>query len=93
MTRITSVFACGAALVLAAATVRMLAASNASFSGFPCSLVPALTCVMSGLANPRGLAFGPEGGLYVTEAGRGGDDGRPCITRGGRPSAMAPPVP
>jgi hypothetical protein len=32
-----------------------------------------LTTVMSGLDNPRGLAFGPEGGLYVAEAGRGGD--------------------
>lgn len=32
-----------------------------------------LTVVMSGLDNPRGLAFGPEGGLYVAEAGRGGD--------------------
>jgi hypothetical protein len=29
--------------------------------------------VMSGLDNPRGLAFGPEGGLYVAEAGRGGN--------------------
>lgn len=28
--------------------------------------------VMTGLDNPRGLAFGPEGGLYVAEAGRGG---------------------
>src|SRR5688572_3914736 len=36
--------------------------------------VPAdLTVVMSGLDNPRGLAFGPEGALYVAEAGRGGD--------------------
>lgn len=29
--------------------------------------------VMTGLDNPRGLAFGPEGGLYVAEAGRGGN--------------------
>lgn len=28
--------------------------------------------VMSGLDNPRGLAFGPEGALYVAEAGKGG---------------------
>jgi hypothetical protein len=28
--------------------------------------------VMTGLDNPRGLAFGPEGALYVAEAGRGG---------------------
>jgi hypothetical protein len=28
--------------------------------------------VMSKLANPRGLAWGPEGALYVAEAGRGG---------------------
>jgi hypothetical protein len=36
-----------------------------------------VTTVMSGLDNPRGLAFGPEGALYVTEAGRGGS-GPPC---------------
>lgn len=35
------------------------------------------TTVMSGLDNPRGLAFGPEGALYVAEAGRGGPG--PCI--------------
>jgi hypothetical protein len=37
---------------------------------------PAVTVVMSGLDNPRGLAFGPEGALYVAEAGRGGPG--PC---------------
>jgi hypothetical protein len=35
-----------------------------------------VTTVMRGLDNPRGLTFGPEGGLYVVEAGRGGSG--PC---------------
>jgi hypothetical protein len=38
---------------------------------------PQVTTVMTGLDNPRGLALGPEGGLYVAEAGRGGDG--PCL--------------
>lgn len=29
--------------------------------------------VASGLANPRGLAFGPDGALYIAEAGIGGE--------------------
>ena len=30
-----------------------------------------VTIVMRGLENPRGMAIGPEGALYVTEAGKG----------------------
>jgi hypothetical protein len=37
-----------------------------------------MTTVAAGLDNPRGLAFGPDGSLYVAEAGRGG--AAPCIT-------------
>ena len=48
-----------------------LAAVSAPFVEFPCPSNPALRCVMSGLDNPRGMAFGPQGALYVAEAGRG----------------------
>jgi hypothetical protein len=37
---------------------------------------PPFQVVMSGLDNPRGLAWGPESALYVAEAGRGGT--QPC---------------
>jgi DNA-binding beta-propeller fold protein YncE len=37
-----------------------------------------ITQVMKGLDNPKGLAFGPEGGLYVAEAGRGGPPSALC---------------
>jgi hypothetical protein len=46
------------------------------------------TVVMSGLDNPRGLAFGPEGALYVAEAGRGGSG--PCIVLRGAPQCYGP---
>ena len=32
-----------------------------------------MTVVASGLSTPRGLTFGPDGKLYVAEAGPGGD--------------------
>jgi DNA-binding beta-propeller fold protein YncE len=41
---------------------------------------PGVEVVMSGLDNPRGLAFSPDGALYVAEAGSGGSG--PCITAG-----------
>jgi sugar lactone lactonase YvrE len=50
-------------------------------SGGGSAVNPPGTVVMSGLDNPRHLAFGPEGGLYVAEAGRGGSG--PCFVRRG----------
>src|SRR6266498_4034905 len=47
-------------------------ASGLGFDEFPCASNAALTCVMDGMHNPRGIAFGPEGALYVAEAGCGG---------------------
>lgn len=37
-----------------------------------------MTVVASGLNNPRGLTFGSDGGLYIAEAGYGGEG--PCFT-------------
>jgi hypothetical protein len=54
-----------------------LCALAAAFSGGGGAVTPPGTVVMSNLDNPRHLAFGPEGGLYVAEAGRGGSG--PCI--------------
>ena len=39
-----------------------------------------ITQVMRGLDNAKGLAFGPEGALYVAEAGRGGPASGLCFT-------------
>ncbi|HEX8238017.1 MAG TPA: ScyD/ScyE family protein [Abditibacteriaceae bacterium] len=44
--------------------------------------------VMSGLDNPRGLAFGPGGALYVAEAGRGGNG--PSIVLQGQDYSYGP---
>ena len=41
--------------------------------GASAQLPPQVTVVATGLDGPRGLKFGPDGALYVAEAGRGGD--------------------
>jgi hypothetical protein len=45
-----------------------------AFLAFPPTVNAAtLETIATGLNNPRGLNFGPEGALYIAEAGRGGD--------------------
>lgn len=51
--------------------VGFLALAGSAFAQSPYEVV------MSGLDNPRGLAFSPNGALYVAEAGRGGPG--PCL--------------
>ena len=46
-------------------------------SGVSAAHSSSLEVVARGLDNPRGLDFGPWGGLYVAEAGQGGEG--PCI--------------
>src|SRR6266540_1196878 len=60
--------------------------------GSPAQASPEVTTVATGLDNPRGLGFAPNGALYVAEAGRGGDG--PCFPGPeGDGSAGAPAAP
>jgi len=66
--------ALAATVELGALSPRVAAQGHHSVAaGAPCPTAGegALTCVMTGLDSPRGLAFGPEGALYVAEAGEG----------------------
>lgn len=66
---------------------RILLASSFTLAGLLASAPPGEAAtlrlekvVMEGLANPRGLSFGPDGWLYAAEAGTGGDG--PSIVSG-----------
>jgi glucose/arabinose dehydrogenase len=51
---------------------------------------PPYTVVAGGLANPRGLTFGPGGRLFVAQAGLGGNTGK--ISEIQRPTSVNPSV-
>lgn len=62
----------------------LVATASVFLLALPCAVQAAtVTPVMTGLDNPRGLALGPEGALYVAEAGRGGAG--PCALLRGLP--------
>jgi hypothetical protein len=58
-------------LAAAGLMIGAAAAANAT-GGPPHGPVGSVQVVVSGLDNPRGLAFGPGGQLFIAEAGRGG---------------------
>ncbi len=60
-------------LTLAALTTLGLTALSLTAARPAAAQFAAPVVVMSGLANPHGLTFGPDGGLYVAEAGAGGN--------------------
>jgi hypothetical protein len=69
---------------LAVGTLAAALAATVLAAAAPASKRATATVVMSGLENPRGLAFGAKGALYVTEAGRGGTG--PCVPLRGQPN-------
>jgi len=78
--RTWKVFAAVAAAVMAASLVPAPAGARAP-------ALPGVTVVASGLNNPRGLAFGPDGALYVAEGGTGG-----TASTAGQCAQVPPPI-
>ena len=62
-----------AAIAFLIALMLLISPTNAVMAEGPVGV----DVVASNLDNPRGMTFGPDGGLYIAEAGRGGD--APCF--------------
>ncbi|MBD2500169.1 ScyD/ScyE family protein [Anabaena azotica] len=54
-------------------TITLFTLCVATFSGMKAAEAASFSVVADGLNNARGLSFGPDGALYVTEAGTGGN--------------------
>src|SRR6266545_8055538 len=72
--------------VLLIVTAALCALATAAGAG--AAAIPPFPTVMTGLDNPRGLAWGPEGALYVAEAGQGGT--QPCFATPRGPAFAGP---
>lgn len=58
-------------------TITILTFCLAAFSGMKTASAASFSVIADGLYNAGGLSFGPDGNLYVTEAGIGGSGG--CV--------------
>src|SRR5580698_1129314 len=73
-------------LVLPFAACNKLTKEGPPVCGGPYSTVTTSKVVSTGFNDPRGLVFGPDGLLYVAEAGVGGKNTSTCIPQ------VVPPV-
>jgi hypothetical protein len=73
-------------LVLLLASCDKHIKDNTPLCGGPDSTVTSVKVIATGFNDPRGLKFGPDGLLYVAEAGVGGTNSSTCIPQ------VVPPV-
>jgi hypothetical protein len=78
-------------MMLALPALAVIALLNAPALAADMQAPQQVEVIATNLSNPRGMAFGPDGSLYVAEAGRGGDSNE-CLPNpeGGDPVCYGP---